>query len=158
GAAALAAAGLTPVTLEAKEGLALLNGTHQMVGMGALLLTDAAAALKCADVTGCMSLEALMGTNTAADARLHALRPHPGPASAAANIRRLTVGSGIIASHADCHRVQDAYSLRCLPQVHGAARDAHAFARAVLVRELASVTDNPLVFPADGQVLSGGNF
>jgi histidine ammonia-lyase len=158
GAAALAAAGLTAVTLEAKEGLALLNGTHQMVGMGVLLLADAAAALKCADVTGCMSLEALMGTNTAADARLHALRPHPGQAAAAANIRRLTGGSGIIASHADCHRVQDAYSLRCLPQVHGAARDAHAFARAVLVRELASVTDNPLVFPADGQVLSGGNF
>jgi histidine ammonia-lyase len=158
GSAALAAAGLAPITLEAKEGLALLNGTHQMSGVGTLLLADAATALKCADVTGCMSLEALMGTNTAADARLHALRPHPGQGAAAANVRRLTTASGIIASHADCHRVQDAYSLRCLPQVHGAAREAHAFARAVLVRELASVTDNPLVFPADGLVLSGGNF
>jgi len=158
GAAALAAADLAPLVLEAKEGLALLNGTHQMAGIGTLLLADAGAALRLADVTGSMSLEALMGTNTAADPRLHALRAHPGQVAAAANVRRLTAESGIIASHADCHRVQDAYSLRCLPQVHGAAREAHAFARAVLVRELASVTDNPLVFPDDGHVLPGGNF
>ncbi|MBI3457457.1 MAG: histidine ammonia-lyase [Candidatus Rokubacteria bacterium] len=158
GAAALAAVGLGPLVLEAKEGLALLNGTHQMAGIGALLLADAAAALRLADVTGSMSLEALMGTNTAADARLHALRAHPGQVAAAANVRRLTAASEIIASHADCHRVQDAYSLRCLPQVHGATREAHAFARAILTRELASVTDNPLVFPDDAQVLAGGNF
>ncbi|HEV8307917.1 MAG TPA: histidine ammonia-lyase [Methylomirabilota bacterium] len=158
GADALAAASLEPLTLEAKEGLALLNGTHQMAGTGALLLHDAAAVLRLADVTGSMSLEALMGTNTAADPRLHALRAHPGQVAAAANVRRLTAASAIIASHADCHRVQDAYSLRCLPQVHGAAREAHAFARAILARELASVTDNPLIFPDDEHVLPGGNF
>ncbi|MBI4012586.1 MAG: histidine ammonia-lyase [Candidatus Rokubacteria bacterium] len=158
GRAALAAAGLAPLGLEAKEGLALLNGTHQMAGVGALVLDDAAAALRVADVTGCMSLEALMGTNSAADPRIHALRAHAGQVAAAANVRRLTAASGIIASHADCHRVQDAYSLRCLPQVHGASREAHAFARAILVRELQSVTDNPLVFPDDEQVLTGGNF
>ena len=158
GAAALAAVGLTPLTLEAKEGLALLNGTHQMVGMGALLLADAASLLRIADVTGSMSLEALMGTSSAADPRIHALRAHPGHVAAAANVRRLTAESGIIASHADCHRVQDAYSLRCLPQVHGAAREAHRFAREILTCELASVTDNPLVFPEDEQVLMGGNF
>jgi histidine ammonia-lyase len=155
---ALAAAGLTPVTLEAKEGLALLNGTHQMAGLGALLLADAAGALRVADVTGAMSLEALMGTNAAADPRIHALRPHPGQVAAAANVRRLTAESAIIASHADCNRVQDAYSLRCLPQVHGAAREAHGFAAQILARELGSVTDNPLVFAADEAVLSGGNF
>jgi histidine ammonia-lyase len=158
GRLALGAVGLEPLTLEAKEGLALLNGTHQMAGTGTLLLADAARLLRAADVTGCMSLEALMGTNSAADPRIHALRPHPGQGAAAANVRRLTADSAIIASHADCHRVQDAYSLRCLPQVHGAARDAHAFAREVVTRELGSVTDNPLVFPEDGHVLMGGNF
>jgi len=158
GAAALAAAGLVPVVLETKEGLALLNGTHQMAGVGALLLADAVATARLADVTGCMSLEALMGTNSAADPRIHALRAHPGQVAAAANVRRLTGESEIIASHADCHRVQDAYSLRCLPQVHGATREACTFARSILARELASVTDNPLVFPDDEQVLTGGNF
>jgi histidine ammonia-lyase len=158
GAAALEAAGLAPLVLEAKEGLALLNGTHQMAGVGTLLLADATALARLADVTGCMSLEALMGTNTAADARIHALRAHPGQVAAAANVRRLTAESGIIASHVDCLRVQDAYSLRCLPQVHGATREALAFAQTILTRELASVTDNPLVFADDGHVLSGGNF
>jgi histidine ammonia-lyase len=105
-----------------------------------------------------MSLEALMGTNAAFDARIHALRPHPGQVTVAANLRRLTADSGVIASHHDCTRVQDAYSLRCMPQVHGSARAAIAFARAVVERELGSVTDNPLVFPAEGDVLSGGNF
>jgi histidine ammonia-lyase len=156
--AALARTGLAPLVLEAKEGLALLNGTHQMAGLGALLLADAAGALRVADVTGAMSLEALMGTNAAADPRIHALRPHPGQVAAAANVRRLTAESAIIASHADCNRVQDAYSLRCLPQVHGAAREAHGFAAQILARELGSVTDNPLVFAADEAVLSGGNF
>jgi len=99
-----------------------------------------------------------MGTNAAFDARIHAVRPHPEQASVAANLRRLTAGSGIIASHRDCTRVQDAYSLRCMPQVHGAARAAIGFARAIVLRELGSVTDNPLVFPAEGDVLSGGNF
>ena len=158
GAVALGRAGLRPLTLETKEGLSLLNGTHQMAGLGALLVADAGALLRLADVTGTMSLEALMGTNTAADPRLHALRAHPGQVRAAANVRRLTAGSEIIASHADCGRVQDAYSLRCLPQVHGAARAAHGFAAEVLTRELESVTDNPLVFADDQAVLSGGNF
>ncbi len=158
GDGALAAAGLAPVALEAKEGLALLNGTHQQAGVGALLVADAAATARVADITAGMSLEALMGTHTAADPRIHALRPHPGQLAAAANVRRLTAGSAIIASHADCHRVQDAYSLRCVPQVHGATREAIDFARGIVSRELASVTDNPLVFAHDARVLSGGNF
>src|SRR3989475_11429737 len=99
-----------------------------------------------------MSLEALMGTNAAFDERIHAARPHPGQRASAANLRRLTAESGIIASHRDCTRVQDAYSLRCMPQVHGATREAVAFARGVLERELGSVTDNPLVFADDGVV------
>jgi histidine ammonia-lyase len=156
--AALADAGLAPLRLEAKEGLALLNGTHLMAGLGALAVLEAARLASLADVAGAMSLEALMGTNTAFDARIHALRPHPGQHACAANLRALTADSGIIASHADCTRVQDAYSLRCMPQVHGAAREAIAFARAMLERELGSVTDNPLVFAADREVLSGGNF
>src|SRR5262249_25954290 len=147
-----------PVALEAKEGLALLNGTHQMAGQGALLVTDAEALVRLADVTGSMSLEALWGSTVAADPRLHARRPHPGQMASAANVRRLTQASAIGAAHADCGRVQDAYSLRCLPQVHGAARTALAFAREVLTRELQSVTDNPLVLAADEAVLSGGNF
>jgi histidine ammonia-lyase len=158
GREALARAGLAPLTLASKEGLALLNGTHLMTGVGALALLDAATLARLADVTGAMSLEALMGTNAAFDARIHALRPHPGQLASAANLRLLTAESGIIASHRDCTRVQDAYSLRCMPQVHGSARQAIALAREVLGRELGSVTDNPLVFPGDGQVLSGGNF
>ncbi len=156
--AALAQAGLRPVRLQAKEGLALLNGTHLMAGLGTLAVMDAGRLAAFADLTGAMSLEALMGTNTAFDARIHALRPHPGQDAAARNLRALTAESGIIASHHDCTRVQDAYSLRCMPQVHGAAREAIGFARAMLERELASVTDNPLVFAADRAVLSGGNF
>ena len=158
GADALRRAGLAPVVLEAKEGLALLNGTHLMTGLGALALVDAGRLARLADVAGAMSLEALMGTNAAFDARIHALRPHPGQTAVATNLRRLTADSGVIASHRDCTRVQDAYSLRCMPQVHGSARAAVAFAREVLGRELGSVTDNPLVFPHDGDVLSGGNF
>jgi histidine ammonia-lyase len=155
---ALARAGLAPLALEMKEGLALLNGTHLMAGVGALLVHDAADLARLVDVAGAMSLEALMGTNAAFDPRIHALRPHPGQLESAANLRALTADSAIIASHRDCTRVQDAYSLRCMPQVHGAARDAIRFAREVLERELASVTDNPLLFPEDGAVLSGGNF
>src|SRR4029434_607509 len=105
-----------------------------------------------------MSLEALMGSNAAFDSRIHALRPHPGQLATAANLRKLTAESAIIASHRDCTRVQDAYSLRCMPQVHGSAREAVAFARSVVARELGSVSDNPLVFPDDAAVLSGGNF
>ena len=157
-AEALARAGIRPLVLETKEGLALLNGTHLMAGLGALVVVDAGRLTRMADVTGAMSLEALMGSNAAFDPRIHALRPHPGQLATAANLRRLTAESGIIASHRDCTRVQDAYSLRCMPQVHGSAREAVAFARLVIERELASVSDNPLVFPGDGAVLSGGNF
>src|SRR5581483_6155413 len=146
---ALGRAGLAPLTLEMKEGLALLNGTHLMAAVGALVVHDATALARLADVAGAMSLEALMGTNAAFDPRIHALRPHAGQVESAANLRALTADSGVIASHRDCTRVQDAYSLRCMPQVHGAARDGLRFARDVLERELASVTDNPLLFPAD---------
>ena len=155
---ALARAGLAPLTLASKEGLALLNGTHLMAGLGSLAVLDAARLVRLADVGGAMSLEALMGSNAAFDARIHALRPHPGQLASAENLRRLTADSGIIASHRDCTRVQDAYSLRCMPQVHGSVREALRLAATVLERELASVTDNPLVFADDGQVLSGGNF
>jgi histidine ammonia-lyase len=157
-AEALARAGVARLVLETKEGLALLNGTHLMAGHGALTVLDAARLTRLADVTGAMSLEALMGSNAAFDPRIHALRPHPGQLAAASNLRRLTAESGIIASHRDCARVQDAYSLRCMPQVHGSTREAVTFARSVIERELASVSDNPLVFPDDGAVLSGGNF
>jgi histidine ammonia-lyase len=129
-----------------------------MAGLGVLAVTETATLARLADVTGAMSLEALMGTNAAFDPRIHALRPHPGQTASAGNLRALTEGSAIIASHHDCTRVQDAYSLRCMPQVHGSAREAVQFARATLGRELASVTDNPLVFAADREVLSGGNF
>jgi histidine ammonia-lyase len=155
---ALSRAGLEPLVLQTKEGLALLNGTHLTAGLGALAVADAARLARVADVTGAMSLEALMGSNAAFDGRIHTLRPHPGQRASAANLCRLTEASGIIASHRDCTRVQDAYSLRCMPQVHGASREAIGFARAVLERELTSVTDNPLVFPADEVVLTGGNF
>jgi len=157
-AEALARAGVKPLVLETKEGLALLNGTHLMAALGALAVLDAQHLARLADVAGAMSLEALMGSNAAFDARIHALRPHPGQLAVATNLRRLTAESAIIASHRDCTRVQDAYSLRCMPQVHGSTREAVTFARSVLERELASVSDNPLVFPADGTVLSGGNF
>src|SRR5262249_28230060 len=157
-AEALARAGVPPLVLETKEGLALLNGTHLMAGHGVLTVLDAARLTRLADIAGAMSLEALMGSNAAFDPRIHALRPHPGQVAAAANLVKLTAESAIIASHRDCTRVQDAYSLRCMPQVHGSAREAVTFARSVIERELASVSDNPLVFPADGAVLSGGNF
>ena len=156
--AALAAAGLEPLVLEMKEGLALLNGTHVMAALAALLVHDATALVRLADVSGAMSLEALMGSHVAFDARIHALRPHPGQLDSAANLWALTDDSGIIASHRDCGRVQDAYSLRCMPQVHGAAREAVRLAREIVERELGSVTDNPLVFPDDDAVLTGGNF
>ncbi len=159
---ALRRAGLEPLVLEMKEGLALLNGTHLMAGVGVLLADGALALARLADIAGAMSLESLMGSNAAFDPRIHALRPHPGQDASAANLRALTADSAIIASHRDCTRVQDAYSLRCMPQVHGAGRDAIAFATDILEREINSVTDNPLLFPDEaavgGAVLSGGNF
>ena len=159
GAAALERAGLTPLELEAKEGLALLNGTQLMAGIGVLAHHDALRLAISADVIGAMSLEAMLGTGAAFDERLIGARPHPGQVASARHLRELLRDSEIWASHrADTeHRVQDAYSLRCMPQVHGAARDALGELDRVLQVEINAATDNPLVFPT-GEVISGGNF
>jgi histidine ammonia-lyase len=159
GERALADAGLRPLVLEAKEGLALLNGTQLMSALGALAHRDALRLALTADVVGAMSLEAMLGTGAAFDERLIAARPHPGQVASASHLRELLRGSEIWASHRSDseHKVQDAYSLRCMPQVHGAARDALAELQRVLAIEMNSVTDNPLVFPS-GKVVSGGNF
>jgi histidine ammonia-lyase len=156
GAAALARAGLHPVTLSAKEGLALINGTHLMAAAGALAVRDAQRLLDAAVVAVALSLEAFKGSTVPFDARLHALRGHPGPAQVAERLRALLDGSAVVASHADCGRVQDPYTLRCAPQVLGAVADAIAYVATALERELNAVTDNPLVF--GDEVLSGGNF
>jgi len=155
---ALAAAGIDPVVLTAKEGLALINGTDGMLGLLLLAIEDADALFRVADVTAAMSVEALMGTDRAFAADLMALRPHPGQAAAAANMHRLLEGSPIVASHRyDDPRVQDAYSVRCAPQVHGAARDTLEGARRTAHAELAAAIDNPMILP-DGRVESCGNF
>lgn len=158
GGEALRMAGLRPLTLEAKEGLALVNGTAPSAALGALTLFRALRVCTVADITGAMTLEATNGSRKAFDARIHRQRPHPGQMVAASNLTRLVADSPIIASHAHCPEVQDAYSLRCMPQVHGAARDAVAFVKSILSIELNAVTDNPLVFADDGETLSGGNF
>ena len=156
---ALKKAGLRPVALEAKEGLALLNGTQAMHAVGGLALFRAKRLTRVADVAGAMSLEALKGTPTAFDARIHNARPHPGQQEVAEHLRHLLRDSEIRQSHlADDPRVQDAYSLRCMPQVHGAVRGALDHCENVLEIESASATDNPLVFAETGDVLSGGNF
>jgi histidine ammonia-lyase len=159
GADAMARAGLAPLTLEAKEGLALLNGTQLMQAVGALAHHDALRLAISADVIGAMSLEAMLGTGAAFDERLIAARAHPGQVASARHLRELLRDSEIWASHrADTeHRVQDAYSLRCMPQVHGAARDVLAELERVLAVEMNAATDNPLIFPT-GEVVSGGNF
>jgi histidine ammonia-lyase len=156
---ALAAAGIRPVVLAEKEGLALINGTDGMLGMLCLALHDLTALLSTADIAAAMSVEALLGTDAVFAADLHRLRPQHGQALAAANLRELLAGSPIVASHKgpECTRVQDAYSLRCAPQVHGAARDTVDHATLVADRELASAVDNP-VLTLDGRVESNGNF
>jgi histidine ammonia-lyase len=157
-AEALAEAGIEPLTLRAKEGLALINGTDGVLGMLILAVFDLGSLLRAADVTAAMSVEALLGTDRAFAEDLIALRPQPGQADSAANLRRLLAGSPIVASHRyDDPRVQDAYSLRCAPQVNGAARDAVAYAEQVAEQELRSAIDNPMVLP-DGRVESCGNF
>jgi histidine ammonia-lyase len=154
----LAEADIEPLTLRAKEGLALVNGTDGILAMLVLALEDLGELLRVADVCAAMSVEALLGTDRAYAADLQALRPHPGQAASAANLRRLLAGSPIVASHAENDpRVQDAYSLRCAPQVHGAARDAVAYATRVAETELGSAIDNPMILP-DGRVESCGNF
>ena len=156
---ALRAAGLEPVELAEKEGLALINGTDGMLAMLMLACHDVAALLKVADLAAAMSIEALLGTDRTLAADLMALRPHPGQACAAANMRRLLYGSPIVASHRgpEDTRVQDAYSLRCAPQVAGAARDTLDHVRLVAAREAASAIDNPVLMP-DGRIESNGNF
>jgi histidine ammonia-lyase len=158
GADALAAAGLEPMELQAKEGLALLNGTQLMAAIGALALTDAGILVRTADVTGAMSLEAMLGTAAAFDESLMWARPHPGQLASAARLRGLLADSEIGDSHRSSpHKVQDPYSLRCMPQVHGAVADALSPLDDAVSVELNAATDNPLVFP-DGRVVSGGNF
>ena len=159
GGEALKRAGIPPLQLEVKEGLALLNGTQAMGAVGALALHRAERLTKLADVAGAMSLEALKGTPVAFDERIHAARPHAGQLAVAAHLRALLAGSEIRESHlVNDPRVQDAYSLRCMPQVHGAVRDALKHAREIVETETGSATDNPLVFAETGDVLSGGNF
>ena len=156
----LAAHGLEPLVLQAKEGLSLLNGTEGMLALGTLALHRAQKLASAADLACAMSVEALLGSSRPFDPRIHALRPHQGQVASAARIAGLIDGSSIVASHAKdfVHAVQDAYSLRCAPQVHGAARDTFAFAAEVFSKELGAVTDNPIVFPATDDVVSGGNF
>jgi histidine ammonia-lyase len=158
-AQALGDAGIEPVELAEKEGLALINGTDGMLGMLILAAHDLNQLLRVADIAAAMSVEALLGTDRVFADDLQAMRPHPGQAQSAANLRELLAGSGIVASHRgpDCTRVQDAYSLRCSPQVHGAARDTLAHAETVATRELAAAIDNPVV-TLDGRVESNGNF
>lgn len=148
---------LAPLVLEAKEGLALINGTQMMAAIGCLAVHDAIGLLQDAQVTAAMSIEALMGSVVPFDDRVHALRPHAGQRAVAANLRALTKDSAIVHSHEGCDRVQDAYSLRCTPQVLGPIRDTLHAAQAMLAIEVNAVTDNPLVFP-DGTILSQGNF
>jgi histidine ammonia-lyase len=174
GKEALKQARIKPLKLEAKEAISIINGTQGMLAVGALALLQAETLADSADVIGAMSLDALRGTDVAFDERIHRARPHAGQQRVARNLRRLLEGSGIRESHRDCTRVQDAYSLRCMPQVHGAVRDTLAWCRRVFEVEMNSAVDNPLVFPQSAQpraavprksaaasgdaILSGGNF
>jgi histidine ammonia-lyase len=158
GGETLRRAGLVPIAPKAKEGLALINGTCGLTAVGALAHLRAARLVRLADVAGAMTLEALKGSFVPFDPRLQAVRPHPGQVATAENFRRLLQDSDVNVSHRDCGKIQDSYTLRCIPQVHGGVRDALTFVEAALSRELNAATDNPLVFPAEGEVLSGGNF
>jgi histidine ammonia-lyase len=160
---ALKRAQIKPLVLEAKEAISLINGTQAMLAVGTLALLAAETLVDTADVLGGLSCDALKGTDTAFDERIHKARPHTGQIKSAQNLRRMLEGSQIRESHRDCGRVQDAYSLRCIPQVHGAVRDTLAHCRSVFETEVNSAVDNPLVFITDrkniaGDVISGGNF
>jgi histidine ammonia-lyase len=158
---ALKAAGIAPLIPEAKEAISLINGTQAMLAVGTLSLLAAETLAETADVLGAMTLDALQGTDVAFDARIHSARPHAGQTKVAANLRQLLAGSEIRESHKDCGRVQDAYSMRCIPQVHGAVRDTLEFCRRTFEIEMNSAVDNPLVFVkghAEGDIISGGNF
>lgn len=158
GVEAFQRAGLTPLQLHAKEGLALINGTHLMEAVAVLTLADAQTLLQAAEVACAMSIEGLMGSHIPLDPRIHLRRKQRGQQISAARLRKMVANSEINASHQNCARVQDPYTLRCAPQVFGAIRDVLAYCEDVFGRELDAVTDNPLVFPQDGDVLSGGNF
>jgi histidine ammonia-lyase len=158
GADALRRAGLTPVTLEAKEGLALINGTQVSTAVLALALAGAERLSRAADVGAALSIDALMGSAHPFEPRVHEPRPFAGQAASADNLLRLLDGSGINASHVNCGRVQDAYSMRCAPQVHGAAREALSWIRHIVTIEMNAATDNPMVFADSGEIVSGGNF
>jgi len=154
---------IAPLVLEAKEAVSLINGTQAMLAVGVLSLLASESLVDSADVVGGLSLDALQGTMAAFDDRIHRARPHQGQLITAANLRKMVEGSEINHSHRDCGRVQDAYSLRCIPQVHGAVRDTLAYCRSVFETEVNSAVDNPLVFvkagnSAEGDVISGGNF
>jgi histidine ammonia-lyase len=158
GAEALRQIDLVPLQLEAAEGLALVNGTQMTTAIGGLAVYDAVALSKTADIAAAMSLEVLLGSRTEFDPRIHQARPHPGQSAAAGNMRRIIQNSQIVSSHQDCGRIQDAYTLRCSPQVHGASKDAIAYAKKVVETEINSSTNNPLIFPDFGEFLLGGNF
>jgi len=157
GRKAMEKAEILPVTLEAKEGLALINGTQAMTAAGSLTLYEAVNLAKIADICGALSMEALNGIIDAFDEKIQAARPHPGQKRCASNIRKLVEGSGFITRQGRL-KVQDAYALRCVPQVHGAVKDALSHVKNVMEIEINSATDNPLIFPDDGIVISGGNF
>jgi len=150
--------GLKPINLEAKEGLALINGTQLMSAVGVLNAYDSMVLCKTADIAAACSIEALRGTDTPFDPRVQLLRPHPGQYQVAENINRLLENSEILKSHKECEKVQDAYSLRCVPQVHGATRDTVDYVSVVLETEINSVTDNPIIFTDTKESISCGNF
>ncbi|MEH0019232.1 MAG: histidine ammonia-lyase [Desulfobacter sp.] len=158
GAEALKLKNIKPLELAAGEGLALINGTQFMIALGCLALHDALNLCKHADIAASMSLETLMGTRSAFDPRIHRARPHTGQMKAAQNMLKVTDNSEIISSHKDCSQVQDAYTLRCSPQVHGASWDAFGYVDRVIRVEMNASTENPLIFPESGEFLSGGNF
>jgi histidine ammonia-lyase len=158
GADALVGAGLTPVALAPKEGLALINGTQPSTALLGLALSGAMRLARAADITAAMSIDGLQGSTKPFDPRIHEARGVPGQSAAAENLRNLLEGSAINAAHANCGRVQDAYSMRCAPQVHGAAREAIQFALRTFHAEANAATDNPMVFAATREIVSGGNF
>ena len=158
GRQALSKCGLKPLQLESGEGLALVNGTQVMTAIGGLAVFDSIRLSKLTDIAAAMSLEVLMGSRTEFDPKIHEVRPHPGQAAVADNMARITQNSEIITSHKDCSRVQDAYTLRCSPQVQGASRDAIRYCRKVIETEMNSSTNNPLIFSDSEEFLLGGNF
>jgi histidine ammonia-lyase len=159
GKQAMKAANIKLCELEAGEGLALINGTQVMTGVGALVVSDSIKLLKTADIAAGMSLEVLLGSNIELNEKIHMARPHNGQVISAENLRRVTKNSEIISSHKDCSRVQDAYSIRCCPQVHGASIDALGYVKKIIETEINSATDNPLIFPDTNEIFNnGGNF